>query len=86
MFILNSAENESVNRVEELDYYYKKVKFIKDKDYNFIRKGKVGSFHQEMTPEVVKMCDIWIRNRIDKYEDDPQLLEIFLANTCLNIF
>ncbi|XP_055708856.1 luciferin sulfotransferase-like [Phlebotomus papatasi] len=80
------SKNESINRVEELDDYYKKIKFNKDKDYNFIRKGKVGSFHQEMTPDVVKECDTWIRNRIAKYQDDPHLLEIFLANTCLNIF
>lgn len=53
----------------------------KDNNFTFIRKGKVGSFREEMPAEWIEIFDNWIHERIEKYQADPELLEIFTPTT-----
>ncbi|XP_055693934.1 luciferin sulfotransferase-like [Lutzomyia longipalpis] len=76
----NMTKNASVNFEEELNYIQKVIKKKKENDYNFIRKGKVGSYHDEMTPELIAKFDTWIEERMVQYQMDPHLREIFITN------
>lgn len=37
---------------------------IKDADYKFIRKGKVGAYKEEMSEEYIKKFDDWIEENL----------------------
>lgn len=47
-------------------------------NYKFIRKGKVGSYREEMTQEMAEKCDTWIRERLEKNKIDPEVIDIFI--------
>uniref|UniRef100_A0A7G3AYZ2 Putative sulfotransferase 1 family member d1 n=1 Tax=Lutzomyia longipalpis TaxID=7200 RepID=A0A7G3AYZ2_LUTLO len=81
------SKNESVNFEEErktFDKMFNMKHDQKDNDYNFIRKGKVGSYREEMTPEMIERFDAWIQERMEKYQVDPELLEVFIPTKEVN--
>ncbi|GAB0086184.1 sulfotransferase [Sergentomyia squamirostris] len=75
------SKNESVNLINGMDNIQKMNNIRKkDESYNFIRKGKVGSYRDEMTPELIERFDTWIQERMDKYHLDREIKEIFLPS------
>ncbi|XP_055706451.1 luciferin sulfotransferase-like [Phlebotomus papatasi] len=73
----NMSQNRSVNFKDEMKGFQKMFNMKSDNDFNFIRKGKVGSFREEMSAERIEMFDNWIQERVEKYQVDPELLDIF---------
>ncbi|XP_055705667.1 luciferin sulfotransferase-like [Phlebotomus papatasi] len=72
------SKNKSVNFADIGDKHNKVVNRKKDDSYNFIRKGKVGSYREEMTPDMIKKCNNWIKERLGRHQIDSQLLDIFI--------
>uniref|UniRef100_A0A1B0DMR5 Sulfotransferase domain-containing protein n=1 Tax=Phlebotomus papatasi TaxID=29031 RepID=A0A1B0DMR5_PHLPP len=73
----NMSQNRSVNFKDEMKGFQKMFNMKSDNDFNFIRKGKVGSFREEMSAERIEMFDNWIQERVEKYQVYPELLDIF---------
>ncbi|XP_059623032.1 luciferin sulfotransferase-like [Phlebotomus argentipes] len=72
------TKNGSVNFQEEMKGFAKLLNIKKDENFNFIRKGKVGGYHDEMTEERIEMFDSWIQERLAKYNVDPQIQDILV--------
>ncbi|XP_055685287.1 luciferin sulfotransferase-like [Lutzomyia longipalpis] len=75
----NMANNESVNFDGRLDALSTLTKADRDSTFKFMRKGKIGSFREEMTPEMISKYDKWIKERNAEFKRDPELLNILLA-------
>ncbi|XP_055708846.1 luciferin sulfotransferase-like [Phlebotomus papatasi] len=71
------SQNEAVNFEKQMKGFRKVFNMEKNNNFNFIRKGKVGSFREEMPAKWIEIFDSWIQERIAKYQGDPALLEIF---------
>lgn len=63
-----------------MEEYLKMSNSKKDDDYNFIRKGKVGSYTEELTPEIIEKFNAWILKKTEDLKIDPELLSIFMAS------
>ncbi|XP_055696596.1 luciferin sulfotransferase-like [Lutzomyia longipalpis] len=71
------ANNPAVNFEKELSRLRKENNMsYNEKDYRFIRKGKVNSFKDEMSPEMIKKVNDWLSNRFKDYEIDSDLRKI----------
>uniref|UniRef100_A0A1L8E4U6 Putative sulfotransferase n=1 Tax=Nyssomyia neivai TaxID=330878 RepID=A0A1L8E4U6_9DIPT len=75
------ADNASVNFTEHLDRFGTIINCETTKDFKFMRKGKIGSFREEMTPEQIKRFDEQIKKRHEESKADPELLNIFMGTT-----
>uniref|UniRef100_A0A1B0CTZ7 Putative sulfotransferase 1 family member d1 n=1 Tax=Lutzomyia longipalpis TaxID=7200 RepID=A0A1B0CTZ7_LUTLO len=71
------ANNPAVNFEQELSRLRKENNMsFNEKDYRFIRKGKVNSFKDEMSPEMIKKVNDWLSNRFKDNEIDSDLRKI----------
>ncbi|XP_055691171.1 luciferin sulfotransferase-like [Lutzomyia longipalpis] len=73
------AVNKSVNFETHLIEYSTITNSDRDMEFKFMRKGKVGSYNEEMTPEMIEKFDKKIREWHSQYKAAPELLDIFLG-------
>ncbi|XP_055680313.1 sulfotransferase 1B1-like [Lutzomyia longipalpis] len=73
------ASNKSVNFEGHLIELSTITRSDRDMEFKFMRKGKVGSYNEEMTPEMIEQFDTQIRKRHSEYKAAPELLDIFLG-------
>uniref|UniRef100_A0A1L8E4W8 Putative estrogen sulfotransferase-like protein n=1 Tax=Nyssomyia neivai TaxID=330878 RepID=A0A1L8E4W8_9DIPT len=71
------SKNDSVNFKQRIEDIPKCVNPKKDKDFSFMRKGKIGSYREEMTPDMIQVFNEWIKRRVSE-NGDPELLNILL--------
>ncbi|XP_059622330.1 luciferin sulfotransferase-like [Phlebotomus argentipes] len=69
-------KNDAVNYRKEVNQYHQICNTKKDDDFNFIRKGQIGTYRQEMSAEMIERFDKWIEERLTKCKADPQVFEI----------
>ncbi|XP_055691896.1 sulfotransferase 1 family member D1-like [Lutzomyia longipalpis] len=72
------SQNNSVNFKQRIEDIPKCVNPRKDKDFAFMRKGKIGSYREEMSPDMIDTINEWIRRRLVENKADPELLNILL--------
>ncbi|XP_059622665.1 sulfotransferase 1B1-like [Phlebotomus argentipes] len=75
------SKNPSVN-MEKLFQNFETVFGEKqpDKDYNFVRKGAVAGFREEMTPELIEAFNKWTESEVKKWTCDEELRKIFMLS------
>ncbi|XP_059622328.1 luciferin sulfotransferase-like [Phlebotomus argentipes] len=72
------SKNESVDLLLEIKDMAENFNIRKvDEDFSFVRKGKVGSFQDEMTPEMIAKFNDWLKKRLNDRKVDPELWKIF---------
>lgn len=47
------------------------------KDFNFVRRGKVNSYKDEMPCEMINTIDTWLENRLGDYKNMQDIRKIF---------
>ncbi|XP_055693971.1 sulfotransferase 1 family member D1-like [Lutzomyia longipalpis] len=52
-----------------------------DEDYNFVRKGVMGGFRGEMSPELIERFNKWTKNEVQKWNCDTEIEKILLFST-----
>uniref|UniRef100_A0A1L8E4H8 Putative sulfotransferase n=1 Tax=Nyssomyia neivai TaxID=330878 RepID=A0A1L8E4H8_9DIPT len=79
------SENSSVNKQHIFKHIDNVLGSSKpDENYNFIRKGKIGGFKEEMTTELIQKFNKWAECEAKKWNYEPELKEIimFSENVC----
>ncbi|XP_055693939.1 luciferin sulfotransferase-like [Lutzomyia longipalpis] len=73
------SKNESVDLLLEIKDMRESMNIRKlDEDFAFVRKGKVGSFRDDMTPEMIQQFNEWLQKRLTDLKVGPELWKIFL--------
>uniref|UniRef100_A0A1B0GND5 Sulfotransferase domain-containing protein n=1 Tax=Phlebotomus papatasi TaxID=29031 RepID=A0A1B0GND5_PHLPP len=79
------SKNPSVNMEGILKNFEKTIGSKRpDNDYNFVRKGVVGGFKEEMTPELIDRFNKWTESEVKKWNCDPELKQIFTISNKIN--
>ncbi|XP_059608211.1 luciferin sulfotransferase-like [Phlebotomus argentipes] len=71
--------NPSVNRENEDERISAALQTKKVDDFHFIRKGKSGSFREEMPEDLIEKFNEWTLKEIEKAKVDPEIQSIFLG-------
>ncbi|XP_055706449.1 luciferin sulfotransferase-like [Phlebotomus papatasi] len=72
------SKNESVDLLLEIKDLSSTLKVTKiDEDFAFVRKGKVGSYREEMPAEMVVKFNEWLQKRLNDLNVDPELRKLF---------
>uniref|UniRef100_A0A1L8E519 Putative sulfotransferase 1 family member d1 n=1 Tax=Nyssomyia neivai TaxID=330878 RepID=A0A1L8E519_9DIPT len=72
------SKNESVDLLLETKDMRAAMNIKKlDEDFTFVRKGKVGSFKDDMNPEMIQEFNDWLQKRLTDLNVEPELWKIF---------
>uniref|UniRef100_A0A1I8Q7R1 Sulfotransferase domain-containing protein n=1 Tax=Stomoxys calcitrans TaxID=35570 RepID=A0A1I8Q7R1_STOCA len=64
--------NPKTNHLWEFEQIQKTFNGSKTTDFNFVRKGKVNGYREELTEETVKRLDKWMDEHLESYNDEEE--------------
>ncbi|XP_059622666.1 luciferin sulfotransferase-like [Phlebotomus argentipes] len=74
------SKNTSVNREDMFLQLCNTMNLDREKqDYNFIRKGKSGSFREEMPEDLIEKFNEWTLRETEKANVDPEIQSVFFG-------
>ncbi|XP_055676908.1 sulfotransferase 1B1-like [Lutzomyia longipalpis] len=75
------SKNQSVDLILELKDVQKSLNIGKhDDNFRFIRKGQIGSYRDDMSPEFIEKFDNWLKEKLNDLQVEPELWKIFFLD------